>query len=107
MTSDNGEQISMRCCSPSIPFRPGLNGSSQTERRPFKQSSITRTRRPELFSLPSSTPGQRSSKGNRLRELGTMPHVNESEYTSTCLMVVPLVTFQEYLPPRRPVETTR
>ncbi len=59
MTSDNGEQISMRCCSPSSPRLPGLTGSSQTVRRPFKQSSITRS--PELFSLTSNTPGQRSS----------------------------------------------
>ncbi len=49
----------------------GLSGSSQTVRRPFRQSSITRTRCLEAFNLFSSTPGQRSSKGN----------LYESEYT--------------------------
>src|ERR1700756_512047 len=71
----------MRCASPERPLRPGLNGSSHTVRRPFKQSSMTRTRREETFSLFSSTLGQRSSNANRLRVLGIMPQVSESPYT--------------------------
>src|SRR5260370_26195748 len=81
MTSDNGEWISMRCAKPLRPLRPGLNGSSQTVRLPFRQSSITRASWPKELSLFSSTPGQRWSKGNLIRVLGMIPHVRESEYT--------------------------
>jgi hypothetical protein len=83
MTRDKGEWVSMRCANPASPFRPGLKGSSHTVLRPFKQSSITRTRNPASRSLFSRTPGQRSSNANRLRVLGIMPQVRESAYTRT------------------------
>ena len=43
MTSASGELTSIRCSIPTRPLRPGLKGSSHTVRRPFRQSSITRT----------------------------------------------------------------
>src|SRR5215831_19159597 len=67
ITSASGELTSMRCARPTRPLRPGLYGSSHTVRRPFRQSSITRTARPSAFSRLSMTPGQRASKGRRLR----------------------------------------
>src|ERR1700688_3310377 len=84
MTRLKGELISMRCARPTRPLRPGLKGSSQTVRRPFRQSSMTRTEWPCSLSVISITPGQRASKARRLRVVGTMPQVRESEYTSTC-----------------------
>ena len=61
MTSASGELTSMRCSMPASPFRPGLNGSSQTVRRPFRQSSITRTGSPPRTSSVSRIPGHRCS----------------------------------------------
>jgi len=60
------------------PVTPRLNGSPQTVRRPFRQSSITLTCKPAAFSAFSSTPGHRSSNGSRSRVSGMIPHVNES-----------------------------
>jgi hypothetical protein len=64
MTIASGEFTSTRCSMPRRPLRPGLNGSSQTVRRPFKQSSIIRTRWPARRSSASTTPGHRASSGS-------------------------------------------
>src|SRR6266446_10505686 len=42
-TRASGEFISIRCSTPTRPFRPGLYGSSHAVRRPLRQSSMTRT----------------------------------------------------------------
>mgnify|MGYP000446878725 CR=1 FL=1 len=78
-TRSSGEWISMRWARPERPFRPGLKGSSQTVRRPFRQSSTTRTGRPRDARVNSMTPGQRWSNDRRRRVVGMIPQESESE----------------------------
>jgi len=61
------ELISMRCASPSSPFRPRLNGSSRLSVDHFKQSSMTRILGPEAFNLFSSTPANARQKATYAR----------------------------------------
>jgi len=69
----------MTCANPCEPSLPSLKGSPYTVFRPLRQFSIIRTFCPVSLIVSSATPGQRLSKGKRLRVFGIIPQERLSE----------------------------